>query len=148
MNRADPKERDTGVIAEGEFRGLAGNGITANHRTAKVSLDPLMPTHRYLKTSLALAGEIPSPRTASFQLKGGPTMLRTRLRPLFAGLAIVLSLASGCASDRSGLASAPSGRSDSTNVVQRPTYEVEGTKPLFLGGYAGANYHDFVQSGR
>jgi hypothetical protein len=74
-------------------------------------------------------------------------MLRTRLRALFAGLAIALSLASGCASDRSGLVS-PFRRSDSTNVVQRPTYEVEGTKPLFLGGYAGANYHEFVQSGR
>ena len=29
---------------------------------------------------------------------------------------------------------------DTTNVVQRPTYEVEGEKTLYLGGYAGANY--------
>jgi hypothetical protein len=70
-------------------------------------------------------------------------MFRFRVRPLHACLAIAISFASGCASDGSGLASR---RSDSTNVVQRPTYQVEGTKPLFLGGYAGANYHDFVRS--
>jgi hypothetical protein len=75
-------------------------------------------------------------------------MLRTRVRQLFAGVAIAMSFASGCASDRSGLASSPSRRSDSTNVVQRPTYEVEGTKPLYLGGYAGANYRAPAQYGR
>jgi hypothetical protein len=73
-------------------------------------------------------------------------MFQARARPLFAGLAIAVSFASGCASDRSGLAS-PSRRSDSTNVVQRPTYEVEGTKPLYLGGYAGANYRAPMQAG-
>ncbi len=138
------------MIAEGEFQGRAGNDIISNHRTAKVRLDPLIPTRRYLKTRLTLDGDAASSPTASFQMtiKGGPTMLRTHVRPLLAGLAIAISLASGCVSDRSSLASVPFGRSGSTNVVQRPTYEVEGTKPLFLGGYAGANYHDFVQSGR
>jgi hypothetical protein len=126
----------------------AGNDIILNDRTARISLDPSLPTHRYIETRLAPAGDLPSQGTASSQIKGGPTMLRTYARPLFAGLAIALSSASGCASDRSGLTSSPSGGADSTNVVQRPTYEVPGTKPLFLGGYAGANYHDFVQSGR
>jgi hypothetical protein len=137
------------VIAEGEFRGRAGNDIISNHCTAKVSLDPLMPIHRYLKTRLALRGDLATPRTAPFQIKikGGLIMFRSRVRPLFASLAIAISLASGCASDRSSLAS-PSGQSDSTNVVQRPTYEVEGTKPLYLGGYAGANYRAPAQAGR
>ncbi len=75
-------------------------------------------------------------------------MFRPRVRPLFAGLAIAASFTSGCASDRAGLAPHPFGQSDVTNVVQRPTYEVEGTKPLFLGGYAGANYRAPMQSGR
>jgi hypothetical protein len=80
-------------------------------------------------------------------IKGSLTMFRARVRLLFAGLAIAISSASGCASDRTGLASSPSRRSDSTNVVQRPTYEVEGTKPLYLGGYAGANYRTPMQAG-
>jgi hypothetical protein len=75
-------------------------------------------------------------------------MWRTRLRPLFAGLAIAISFDSGCASNHSGLVPSPSGQSGSTNVVQRPIYEVEGTKPLFLGGYAGANYRAPAQFGR
>jgi hypothetical protein len=29
---------------------------------------------------------------------------------------------------------------DTVNIVQRPTYAIPETKPLFLGGYAGANY--------
>jgi hypothetical protein len=28
----------------------------------------------------------------------------------------------------------------SSNVVMRPTYPIEGTKPLYISGYAGANY--------
>lgn len=31
-------------------------------------------------------------------------------------------------------------RPDVTNVVQKPVYPVEGTKPLYLGGYAGGFY--------
>jgi hypothetical protein len=31
-------------------------------------------------------------------------------------------------------------RPDVTNVVQKPIYPVEGTKPLYLGGYAGGFY--------
>jgi hypothetical protein len=72
-------------------------------------------------------------------------MRRTLLRPLLASLAITVGFASGCASHQSNLAS---GGPDSRIVVQRPVYPVEGTKPLFLGGYAGANYHNFVQSSR
>jgi hypothetical protein len=46
---------------------------------------------------------------------------------------------SGCRSqDSSLLPSRP--RPDVTNVVQKPVYPVEGTKPLFLGGYAGGFY--------
>jgi hypothetical protein len=45
------------------------------------------------------------------------------------------SLASGCAWER------PTGEQpDVSRVVQRPTYAIEGTKPLYLGGYAGAYY--------
>lgn len=52
------------------------------------------------------------------------------------GLAFVLaSVAPGCARDR---AYCP--RPDTTNVVQRPIYPVECTKPLYIGGYAGASY--------
>jgi len=52
------------------------------------------------------------------------------------GLAFLLAaIAPGCAWDRVDRL-----RPDMTNVVQRPTYPVEGTKPLYLGGYAGANY--------
>jgi hypothetical protein len=44
-------------------------------------------------------------------------------------------LVSGCAWER------PTGdEPDMSRVVQRPTYPIEGTKPLYLGGYAGAYY--------
>ena len=59
--------------------------------------------------------------------------LRPGRGPLI-GLAFLLAaIAPGCAWDRVDRC-----RPDATNVVQRPTYSVEGTKPLYLGGYAGA----------
>jgi hypothetical protein len=54
-------------------------------------------------------------------------------------LGIVASLAvclPGCAWDRTFGADR-----DTTRVAQRPTYPIEGTRPLYLGGYAGANYN-------
>ena len=52
------------------------------------------------------------------------------------GLAIATGLCvTGCSSDRSYRL-----RPDRTNVVQRPVYDTDGTKNLYLGGYAGANY--------
>jgi hypothetical protein len=41
----------------------------------------------------------------------------------------------GCAWDRTYRE-----QPDSRYVTQRPVYAVEGTKPLYLGGYAGAYY--------
>jgi hypothetical protein len=77
-----------------------------------------------------------------------PAAIRFLHRTL-AGLAIAAGLvASGCASDRSSLESSPHRRPDISNVVQRPTYEVEGTKPLYLSGYAGANYRPAAQAER
>jgi hypothetical protein len=60
------------------------------------------------------------------------------------GLALVPALlASGCAWER------PVGESpDANRVVQRPTYPIEGTKPLYLGGYAGAYYGPSYTGGR
>jgi hypothetical protein len=53
------------------------------------------------------------------------------------GLALVLGIAcGGCASDRHRPFSTP----DAPYVVQRPTYAIPGTRPLYLSGYAGANY--------
>jgi hypothetical protein len=56
------------------------------------------------------------------------------------GLSVVATTAvCGCRSRDSGLSpTRPS--PDVTNVVQKPVYPVEGTKPLFLGGYAGGFY--------
>jgi hypothetical protein len=51
---------------------------------------------------------------------------------LYVGCAL---LGSGCAGNRS-YRPLP----DNTNVVQRPVYDVDRSKTLFLGGYAGANY--------
>jgi hypothetical protein len=64
------------------------------------------------------------------------------------GLAMLTTIASGgCRSHSSSLGpSKPS--PDVTNVVQKPTYQVPGTKPLFLGGYAGAFYGSSPLSGR
>jgi hypothetical protein len=117
----------------------------SSHRTAKVILDLSVRTRRYLKTGPCRRPSIATLRL--FKIKGGPTMVRTRHCLVFAGLAIALGSASGCASDGTGLGSSHSRRSDATNVVQRPTYEVEGTKPLYLGGYAGANYRAPAQAG-
>lgn len=62
--------------------------------------------------------------------------LRLR-RGLFIGFAFLLSIiAPGCAWDRVDCCPRPG----TTRVVQRPGYPVEGTKPLYLSGYAGANY--------
>ncbi len=68
--------------------------------------------------------------------------LYCRLRLL--GLALVPGLlASGCAWER------PMGEGPDLNrVVQRPTYAIEGTKPLYLGGYAGAYYGPSYTGGR
>ena len=66
-------------------------------------------------------------------------MSRTALlagRVCLIGLAIATgACVTGCSSDRSYLR-----RPDRTNVVQRPVYDADGTKNLYLGGYAGANY--------
>ncbi len=60
------------------------------------------------------------------------------------GLALAVGpLVAGCAWDRSYPP-----QSGTTNVVQRPTYEVDGAKTLYFGGYAGANYDDGVRPGR
>jgi hypothetical protein len=60
------------------------------------------------------------------------------------GLALaVVPLVAGCTSDR-----CYQPQSDTTNVVQRPTYDVDRTKTLYFGGYAGANYDDGVRPGR
>ncbi len=65
---------------------------------------------------------------------------RTRLL----GLSLLLAPAlAGCSSDRM-VRPEP----DTTYVAQRPTYAVEGTKPLYLGGYAGATYHPSAIPGR
>jgi hypothetical protein len=52
---------------------------------------------------------------------------------------IGIAASSGCRSQESGL-SPFRPRPDVTNVVQKPVYPVEGTKPLYLGGYAGGFY--------
>jgi hypothetical protein len=60
------------------------------------------------------------------------------------GLALAVGpLVAGCSSDRSYRP-----QPDTSSVVQRPTYEVEGAKTLYLGGYAGANYDYGVGPGR
>ena len=52
------------------------------------------------------------------------------------GLALLLApVLTGCSSDRMVRP-----QPDTTNVVQRPTYQEEGEKTLYLGGYAGADY--------
>jgi len=48
----------------------------------------------------------------------------------------------GCASQRIGPAP------DATRIAQRPTYPIEGTRPLFLGGYAGADYQPATRPSR
>lgn len=72
--------------------------------------------------------------------------LESNLRTGHIRIALALLLAAllaGCSSDRFRRE-----WPDSTRTAQRPTYEAPGGKPLFLGGYAGANYQDFVRSGR
>lgn len=60
------------------------------------------------------------------------------------GLALAVGpLVAGCSWDRSYRP-----QPDTSNVVQRPTYEVDGAKTLYLGGYAGANYDYGVRPGR
>lgn len=62
------------------------------------------------------------------------------------GVALLITLGGmlpGCAGDRS-LGSRP----DTTRIAQRPTYPIEGTRPLFLGGYAGANYDPATRPSR
>ena len=71
-------------------------------------------------------------------------MTRNRAIPRMVALAGIVLLALGLpACSSSGCASLPwltNRYPDSTNVVQRPTYEPDTGKPFFLGGYAGANY--------
>jgi hypothetical protein len=50
-----------------------------------------------------------------------------------------IAASSGCRSHDYTLSPARP-QPDVTNVVQKPVYPVEGTKPLFLGGYAGGFY--------
>jgi hypothetical protein len=60
------------------------------------------------------------------------------------GLALAVGpLVAGCSSDRSYRP-----QPDTTNVVQRPTYDVDGAKTLYFGGYAGANYDYGARPGR
>ena len=61
--------------------------------------------------------------------------LRLRHGRLIGLVFLLAAVAPGCAWDR---VERPC--PDTTNVVQRPTYPVEGTKPLYIGGYAGAYY--------
>ncbi|MFO0892996.1 MAG: hypothetical protein U0790_28155 [Isosphaeraceae bacterium] len=73
------------------------------------------------------------------------TLQYTRtLRPFVLGLAAtVVALIPGCASHRS-MGQPP----DATRIAQRPTYPIDGTRPLFLGGYAGANYDPATRPSR
>lgn len=59
---------------------------------------------------------------------------------LLASLGLMLA---GCAGDRNLGA-----RPDASRIAQRPTYPVEGTRPLYLGGYAGANYDPVTRPSR
>jgi hypothetical protein len=54
----------------------------------------------------------------------------------------------GCASDRSWFSSWRGQGPETPYVVQRPSYAIEGTRPLYLGGYAGANYRPYALPGR
>ncbi len=66
---------------------------------------------------------------------------KLRVRTGLIGLAVGLwPFVSGCTSDHFGRS-----ESDTPYVVQRPTYAIEGTKPLYLGGYAGATYGPSVR---
>ncbi len=63
-------------------------------------------------------------------------MASNTCRVCLVDLALVLAtFFSGCSSDRSYRSQA-----ESRNVVQRPVYDDDGTKKVYLGGYAGANY--------
>jgi hypothetical protein len=57
------------------------------------------------------------------------------------GITALLTLLPGCQSPGPGQGSwVHHGTPGSSNVVYRPSYELPGTKPLYLSGYAGANY--------
>jgi hypothetical protein len=62
---------------------------------------------------------------------------------LFGLIGCVLPWLPGCASNRD---LGPD--RDTTRVAQRPTYPIEGTRPLYLGGYAGANYDPATRPSR
>ncbi|QEH33949.1 hypothetical protein OJF2_24810 [Aquisphaera giovannonii] len=68
------------------------------------------------------------------------TVIRCTPRLLLCVLAFSLA---GCASHR-GLRTAP----DSQNVVQRPVYPAPGSRPFYIGGYAGADYRPAGAAGR
>jgi hypothetical protein len=74
-------------------------------------------------------------------------MLRTTSRAGFTrllGLSLLLApVLTGCSSHHMVRP-----QPDTTNVVQRPVYEVEGTRPFYLGGYAGASYDRSAIPGR
>ena len=62
-----------------------------------------------------------------------PTRLASPAALASSALSLLLApVLAGCSSDRMVRP-----QPDTTNVVQRPTYEVEGKKTLYLGGYAG-----------
>src|SRR5258708_7613523 len=132
MNRADPIRTDPGVSPEDKaVVERAPTSCKSSYRESyprSIGANPPIPNDWPLPGTFCRHALV-------LQIKGGPTMFRTRVRLVFAGLAIALGSASGCASDGSGLGSSHSRRAGTTNVVQRPTYEVEGTKPLYLGGY-------------
>lgn len=81
----------------------------------------------------AIGEETTMARTASLAGRAGLIALGLAIGPLLPG----------CASDRMVCP-----QPDSTNVVQRPTYEVDRAKTLYLGGYAGANYEPGVRPAR
>jgi hypothetical protein len=70
-------------------------------------------------------------------------LARPRLFSLFGLIAFLGACGSGCVGDRH-YGSAP----DTTRIAQRPTYPIEGTRPLYLGGYAGANYDPATRPSR
>jgi hypothetical protein len=70
-------------------------------------------------------------------------MVEKKLQPhlvRFLGIGMVLILLPACQSSGERGPWIHHQPPDSSNVVLRPSYEVPGTKPLYLSGYAGSNY--------
>jgi hypothetical protein len=101
-------------------------------------LDPARPIVRYFRSVIRCRRNLP--RDESIMTHPQAFLCRRGL----IGLTILMGmLAPGCAWER------PAGEApDMSRVVQRPTYAVEGTRPLYLGGYAGAYYGPSLIGGR